>query len=78
MSATGANEWDDAAPLLAQLQRSTANGGVLVIKIDNERENGEVFTVVVSGTKYGGRFFRNDGADLMSILREALAFCEGR
>ena len=75
MSAPGANAWGDAAPLLTRLQRATAGGGILVVKIDNERTNGKVFTVVVSGPKYGERYFHDDGADLSGILRAALAFC---
>jgi hypothetical protein len=73
-----ASLWADAAPLLVELQRATEGGGVLVVKIDNERTNGEVFTVVVSGPKYGERFFHTDGADLDAILRAALAFCRER
>jgi len=67
--------WNDAAPLIAELQRATESGGVLVIKIDNERDDGRVFTVVINGSKYGGKYFRGDGADLPAILRDALAFC---
>ena len=67
--------WSDAAPLISELQRATARGGCLVIKIDNERADDDVFTVVITGAKYGGRYFRKDGADLVGILREALDFC---
>jgi len=66
--------WVEAAPLMAELQRATEGGGVLVVKVDNERDT-NVFTLVISGSKFGGRFFRQDGSDLMAILRNALAFC---
>ena len=68
--------WVDAAPLIERLQDATANGGVFVLKIDNEREDGNIFTIVVNGSKYGGKFFRKDGADLAGMLRAALEFCE--
>jgi hypothetical protein len=67
--------WSDAASLLAELQRVTAHGGTLVVKVDNERDDGNVFTVVVTGSRYAGRFFRKDGGDLCAILRDALDFC---
>ena len=70
--------WSDAAPLLSELQRLTARGGMLVVKVDNERADENVYTVVVSGSKYGGRFFRQDGADLVAMLRAAVAFCTQR
>jgi hypothetical protein len=66
--------WSDAAPLLAELQRATAKGGTLVVKFDGQRQR-DNYTVVVSGPKYGTRFFRQDGADLVVLLRGALAFC---
>jgi hypothetical protein len=67
--------WIDAAPLMSELQRATSDGGTLVVKVDNERDDGRVYTVVVNGSRYVGRFFRTDGADLVAILREALRFC---
>jgi hypothetical protein len=67
--------WQDAAPLISELQRATADGGTLVIKVDNERRDANVYTVVIAGEKYGRRFFRRDGADLPAILRDALEFC---
>jgi hypothetical protein len=70
--------WSDAAPLISELQRATAGGGCLVIKIDNERTDDDIFTVVITGARYGGRFFRKDGANLLGILREALDFCAAR
>jgi hypothetical protein len=60
---------------MAELQRATSDGGTLVVKVDNERDDGRVYTVGVNGSRYGGRFFRMDGADLVAILREALRFC---
>jgi hypothetical protein len=70
--------WNDAAPLLAELQRLSAGGGTVVVKIDNERQDGKIFTVVVTGARYRERFFRDDGADLVAMLRNALAFCGGQ
>ena len=67
--------WVEAAPLMADLQQATANGAILVVKVDNERADDNVFTVVITGTKFGGRHFRQDGSDLPAILRSALAFC---
>ena len=77
MSTTPTADWAGAAPLLAELQQATADGAILVVKVDNERTDANVFTVVITGNKFGGRFFRQDGSDLVTILRNALAFCGG-
>ena len=67
---SGPAPWGDAAPLISELQSATADGGCLIVKIDNERDDGRVYTVVVNGRKYGGRFFRKDSSDLVGTLRE--------
>ncbi len=67
--------WLEAAPLLANLQQATANGAIFVVKVDNERSDTQIFTVVITGGKFRDRHFRQDGSDLVTILRNALAFC---
>jgi hypothetical protein len=49
-----------------------------VVKIDGGRSDGSVYTVVVSGGRLGEDFFRNDGADLATLLQEAISFYRSR
>lgn len=50
-----------------------ARGGAnVVVKVDGGREGAAVYTVVISGRRLGVEFFRRDGADLRSLLSEAL------
>jgi hypothetical protein len=75
VSTADSGSWITAAPLLDALQDATSDGGILVIKADNEREDRKIFTVVITGAKFGDRHFREDGGDLAAILKNALAFC---
>ena len=66
--------WKGLAELLAAFEAIGRDGAVAIVKVDGERTNGDVYTVVVSGAKLGGRFFRKDGGELAALLQEALAW----
>jgi hypothetical protein len=70
----GEPSWTEALPLLAALDAIGRDGGSAMVKIDGARANSDVFTVVVSGGRLGECFFRKDGSDLRSLLREAVAY----
>lgn len=73
---TGAvvDAWSDSVALLAALDAVGRAGSNTIVKIDGERSGPDVYTVVVSGGRLGEKFFRRDGSDLRSLLREALSF----
>lgn len=69
--------WGEAAELLAAGDALfRAGGSNAIVKIDGGRmgQGQEVYTVVVSGGRLGETFYRKDGTDLRSLLREALSF----
>lgn len=67
--------WREVAGLMAVFDAIGRQDGVnAMLKIDGGRVDGAVYTVVVSGTFFGERFFRQDGSDLAGVLRGAIAF----
>ena len=48
-------------------------GGVIILKLDGQRERDNC-TVVVSGGGLGEEFFRKDGADLDGLIAQAIDF----
>ncbi|MDP2272156.1 MAG: hypothetical protein Q8N23_21365 [Archangium sp.] len=67
--------WGNAVRLLAAFDAIGRDGAVALLKVDGVRENGLVYTVLVSGGRLPkDAAFRKDGADLQGLLREALAF----
>lgn len=66
--------WTQSASLLAALDAIGRSGGHALVKIDGERDGRQVYTVLVSGGRLGSDSFRRDGADLPTLLREALRF----
>lgn len=66
--------WNDSSKLLSAIDAIARDGGSAVVKVDGGRNDGRVYTVVVSGGRLGDEFFRKDGSDLQVLLREAVAF----
>jgi hypothetical protein len=66
--------WHNTAGLMAAFDAIGRDGVNAVIKIDGARTDGNVYTIVISGTPLGERFFRKDGSDLASLLRDAIEF----
>ncbi len=67
--------WGNAVRLLAAFDAIGRDGAVTLLKIDGVRENGLVYTALVSGGRLQkDAAFHKDGADLQGLLREALAF----
>ena len=48
-------------------------GCVALVKIDGIRSE-SIFTVMISGGALGDAYFREDGDDLATLLRSAIAF----
>jgi hypothetical protein len=59
---------------LAAFEAIGRDGATALIKVDGQRSDESIFTVVVSGGPLGDVFFRKDGADLEALLREAVMF----
>ena len=69
------NAWSEASELLDAFDALVrAGGSYALVKVDGERTNQQVYTVVVDGGRLGEKIFRTDSADLRAMLREALAF----
>lgn len=69
--------WQRSAELLAALDAIGRTGTVVLVKVDGLRvEN--VYSVVVTGGRIGEDPFRMDGADLRTLLVEAIAFVVSR
>ena len=66
--------WRDVAGLMAVFDAIGREGVSAMVKIDGGRPDGAVYTVVVSGARFGEAFFRQDGSDLAALLRAAIAF----
>lgn len=66
--------WRDVADLMAVFDAIGRDGVSAVVKIDGSRIDGAAYTVVVSGPRLGEAFFRQDGNDLSTLLRAAIAF----
>lgn len=69
-----AESWGGATSLLAALDAVGRDGGSALVKIDGQRCDGQVYTVLISGGRLGEDSFRRDGADLAALLRDALTF----
>lgn len=65
--------WSSVAALMAAFETMGRDGATVVIKIDGDRHEG-VYTIVVSGSRLGEAFFRRDGSDVLSLLRDAIEF----
>lgn len=63
--------WKSVAFALASVQMSTKAGHSWLIKVDGQRESGDVYTVLVE-PKVGPPQFRSDGASLSDLLNDAL------
>jgi hypothetical protein len=70
----GAERWAALANRMAIFESIGRSGLVSLLKFDGEREESQVFTVMVSGKKLGDRFFRQDGGDLGLLLDAAIDF----
>ena len=68
------DSWTKSLRLLSVLDAIGRDGGGAIIKIDAGRNDGRVYTVVVSGGRLGSEFFRGDGSDLHALLFEAIRF----
>ncbi|MBL8945835.1 MAG: hypothetical protein JNK45_21915 [Myxococcales bacterium] len=66
--------WGEVAGLLAALDAVGRDGGNTLVKVDGQRSDGQVYTVLISGGRLGEDSFRRDGADLRVLLRDALVF----
>jgi hypothetical protein len=66
--------WEELAPLMNGLERIGRSGSTALVKVDGARQDGAVYTVVISGGRLGESFFRKDGDDLAVLLHEAIAF----
>ena len=69
-----AKSLSEAVGLLAALDAIGRDGGSALVKVDGQRSDGQVYTVLISGGRLGEGFFRRDGADLQVLLRDALVF----
>lgn len=78
LQATSVARWHDASELLAVVDAIGREGSSAVIKVDGARENKAVYTVVLSGGSLGEDYFRKDGADLISVLQEAISFYQNK
>jgi hypothetical protein len=67
------SRWKDAAFLMAAFEAIGRHGTTAVVKVDGGRPEA-AYTVVVSGSRLGEAFFRRDGSDVLSLLREAVEF----
>lgn len=65
--------WTKVVELLAALDSISREGYSVLLKIDGERENGDIYTVVISGEEVESSFHQ-DSANLPSILADAIAF----
>lgn len=71
----GVSSWGNAVRLLAAFDAIGRDGAVALLKVDGVRENGLIYTVVLSGGRLSrGAGFHKDSADLQALLREAVAF----
>lgn len=68
------SRWIDAAKLMAVLDAIGREGMNVVVKIDGERSNEAVYTIVISGGRLDRSFFRKDGCDLLTLLQDAIEF----
>ena len=68
------DSWRDSSRLLSALDAIGRDGGNALVKIDGGRNDGRVYTVVVSGGRLGDEFFRKDGSDLHALVLEAIGF----
>lgn len=66
--------WRESAGLLAVLDAIGRDGVNAMVKIDGAREDGSVYTVVITGSKLGDEYFRKDSHDLLALLRDAIDF----
>jgi hypothetical protein len=66
--------WRDLAGLLAIFEAIGRDGVIAIIKVDGERVDSAVYTVVVSGPRLGGALFHQDGSDLSALLNAAITF----
>jgi hypothetical protein len=67
-------KWGNVAGLMAVFDAIGREGVSAVVKIDGGRLDGALYTVVVSGSRLGDSFFRQDGNDLAALLRDAIEF----
>lgn len=65
--------WSNAAALMAAFEAMGRDGATAVLKVDGDRHEA-VYTIVVSGSHLGEVFFRRDGSDVLSLLRDAVEF----
>ena len=66
-------KWSSAANLMATIEAIALDGAIAVVKVDGARP-AAIFTVVISSPNLGEEFFRKDGTDVLSLLRDAVAF----
>lgn len=59
---------------LDEVESIAKEGCTIVIKFDGERDKKNFYTVVLSGDQLKDDYFRKDGADLPSLLREMINF----
>jgi len=65
--------WEDTAHLLAAIEAIGRYGATAIVKFDGERPEA-MYTVVISGSCFGDAYFRRDGSDVLSLLREGVEF----
>jgi hypothetical protein len=68
------SRWLESASLLAAFDALGRSGFVVLIKVDGERTNGQLYTVAILGRSPAEDSFRKDGAELQPLLRDALHF----
>jgi hypothetical protein len=73
-ASSAVSAWTQSASLLAAFDAIGRLGSHALVKVDGERDGSQVYTVLVSGGRLGSDFFRRDGDDLPTLLREALRF----
>lgn len=66
--------WEEASCLLAAIDAIGREGVSAVIKVDGKRDNGLIYTIVLSGGSLGESYFHRDSDDLLVALQEAVAF----
>jgi hypothetical protein len=70
--------WTRIAGLVARAEGSVkSTGHAVLIKFDGQRENGEIYTVLVDGDLDSGPRFRTDTSDLEGALNAAFPAAEG-
>lgn len=60
-----------------RIETIAKDGATVIVKLDGQRNDNNVYTVILSGGKLGSDFFRKDGSELTSLLNELIQYYDG-